>query len=82
MKAVIAGYARSPFHFANKGLLAGVRPDDLASQVVKALLARTDLDPALLEDVILGCAYPEASQGNNWRASSACSAACPRKWAA
>ena len=65
MKAVIAGYARSPFHFANKGLLAGVRPDDLASQVVKALLARTDLDPALLEDVILGCAYPEASQGNN-----------------
>ncbi|HBU64215.1 MAG TPA: acetyl-CoA C-acyltransferase, partial [Alcanivorax sp.] len=42
-----------------------VRPDDLASQVVKALLARTDLDPALLEDVILGCAYPEASQGNN-----------------
>ncbi len=65
MKAVIAGYARSPFHFANKGLLARVRPDDLASQVVKALLARTDLDPALLEDVILGCAYPEASQGNN-----------------
>ena len=65
MKAVIAGYARSPFHFANKGLLAQVRPDDLASQVVKALLARTDLDPALLEDVILGCAYPEASQGNN-----------------
>lgn len=65
MKAVIAGYARSPFHFANKGLLAQVRPDDLASQVVKTLLARTDLDPALLEDVILGCAYPEASQGNN-----------------
>ena len=65
MKAVIAGYARSPFHFANKGLLAEGRPDDLASQVVKALLARTDLDPALLEDVILGCAYPEASQGNN-----------------
>ena len=65
MKAVIAGYARSPFHFANKGLLARVRPDDLASQVVKALLAHTDLDPALLEDVILGCAYPEASQGNN-----------------
>ena len=65
MKAVIAGYARSPFHFANKGLLAQVRPDDLASQVVKALLAHTDLDPALLEDVILGCAYPEASQGNN-----------------
>ena len=65
MKAVIASYARSPFHFANKGALAGVRPDDLASQVVRGLLARTDLDPALLEDVILGCAYPEAAQGNN-----------------
>lgn len=65
MKAVIAGYARSPFHFANKGALAKVRPDDLAAQVVKGLLQRTDLDPALLEDVILGCAYPESSQGNN-----------------
>lgn len=65
MKAVIAGYARSPFHFARKGALAGVRPDDLAAQVVKGLLNRTKLDPALLEDVILGCAYPEAAQGNN-----------------
>lgn len=65
MKAVIAGYARSPFHFAKKGALAGVRPDDLAAQVVKGLLKRTKLDPALLEDVILGCAYPEAAQGNN-----------------
>lgn len=65
MKAVIAHYARSPFHFATKGGLAGIRPDDLAAQVVKGLLAATDLDPALLEDVILGCAYPEASQGSN-----------------
>ena len=65
MKAVIAGYARSPFHFAKKGALAEVRPDTLAADVVKGLLQRTDLDPALLEDVILGCAYPEAAQGNN-----------------
>jgi acetyl-CoA acyltransferase len=65
MKAVIAGYARSPFHFARKGALAEVRPDTLAAQVVKGLLQRTDIDPALLEDVILGCAYPEAAQGNN-----------------
>jgi len=65
MKAVIAAYARSPFHFARKGRLAGVRPDTLAAQVVRGLLQRTDLDPALLEDVILGCAYPEAAQGNN-----------------
>lgn len=65
MKAVIADYVRSPFHFARKGALAAVRPDEMAAQVVKALLSRTDLDPALLEDIILGCAYPEAAQGNN-----------------
>ncbi|MGB3430444.1 thiolase family protein [Achromobacter sp.] len=65
MKAVIAAYARSPFHFARKGRLADLRPDALAAQVVQGLLRRTDLDPALLEDVILGCAYPEAAQGNN-----------------
>ncbi|MCU1349111.1 MAG: acetyl-CoA C-acyltransferase [Acidobacteria bacterium] len=65
MKAVIAAYARSPFHFAKKGALAAVRPDTLAASVVTALLERTGLDPALLEDVILGCAYPEGPQGNN-----------------
>src|SRR4030095_11312377 len=65
MKAVISAYARSPFHFARKGRLAEVRPDTLAAEVVKGLLERVDLDPALLEDVILGCAYPEAAQGNN-----------------
>ncbi|WP_101674494.1 thiolase family protein [Alloalcanivorax mobilis] len=65
MKAVISRYVRSPFHFANKGGLTDIRPDDLAAQVVKGLLARTDLDPALLEDVILGCAYPEGPQGSN-----------------
>ncbi|SCK32033.1 acetyl-CoA acyltransferase [Variovorax sp. HW608] len=65
MKAVIGAYARSPFHFARKGRLAEVRPDTLAAQVVQGLLRRTDLDPALIEDVILGCAYPEAAQGNN-----------------
>jgi acetyl-CoA acyltransferase len=65
MKAVISAYARSPFHFAKKGALAEVRPDTLAAGVVQGLLQRTDLDPALLEDIVLGCAYPEASQGNN-----------------
>jgi acetyl-CoA acyltransferase len=65
MKAVISGYARSPFHFSRKGALAAVRPDDLAAQVVRALVERSGVDPALIDDVILGCAYPEASQGNN-----------------
>jgi len=65
MKAVISGYARSPFHFARKGALAEVRPDELAAQVVRGLIERSDIDPASIEDVILGCAYPEAAQGNN-----------------
>lgn len=65
MKAVISAYARSPFHFARKGRLADVRPDDLGAQVVQGLMRRTGLDPAQLDDVILGCAYPESSQGNN-----------------
>ena len=65
MQALISAYARSPFHFARKGALAGVRPDTLAAQVVTGLLQRTGIDPATLEDVIAGCAYPEAAQGNN-----------------
>jgi len=65
MKAVIAAYARSPQTFARKGALAQIRPDTMAAQVVSGLLARTKLDPALIEDVILGCAYPEGVQGSN-----------------
>ena len=62
---VIAGYARSPFHFATKGELARVRPDDLAAQVIRGLIERTKIDPADIEDVILGCAFPEGEQGLN-----------------
>lgn len=62
---VIAGYARSPFHFARKGGLINVRPDDLAAQVVKELVCRLDIDPREIEDLIMGCAYPEAEQGMN-----------------
>jgi acetyl-CoA acyltransferase len=62
---VIAGYARSPFHFAKKGALIDVRPDDLAAQTVKGLVARSGIDARLIEDLIMGCAYPEAEQGMN-----------------
>nr|WP_294516111.1 thiolase family protein [uncultured Rhodopila sp.] len=63
--AVIAGYARSPFHFAGKGGLARVRPDDLAAQVVRALVSRTAVKPEDIEDIIVGCAFPEGEQGLN-----------------
>ena len=62
---VIAGYARSPFHFAHKGELTKVRPDDLAAQVVRGLIERTGVKPEDIEDVIVGCAFPEGEQGFN-----------------
>jgi len=62
---VIAGYARSPFTFAKKGALARVRPDELCAQVISGLLERVKIDPATIEDVIVGCAMPEGEQGLN-----------------
>ncbi len=62
---VIAGYARSPFHFAHKGALTKVRPDDLAAHVVRGLVERTGVDPEQIEDLIVGCAFPEGEQGFN-----------------
>lgn len=62
---VIAGYARSPFAFANKGELAKVRPDDLLAHVVAALVERTGVNPQDIEDVVVGCAFPEGEQGMN-----------------
>jgi acetyl-CoA acyltransferase len=64
-EAVIAGYVRSPFHFANKGDLTKVRPDDLTAAVVKALIAKTGIDAKEVEDLLLGCAFPEGEQGLN-----------------
>ena len=62
---VIAGYCRSPFTPAHKGLLSKVRPDDLAAQVVKGLINKTGVNPHDIEDIILGCAFPEGEQGLN-----------------
>ena len=64
-KVVIAGYKRSPFHFANKGALTRVRPDDLVAAVVKALVKETGVKKEDIEDLILGCANPEGEQGMN-----------------
>ena len=64
-QAFIVDYLRSPFALARKGDLAGVRPDDLAAGVVSALVERAGVDPELVEDLILGCAFPEGEQGFN-----------------
>ena len=65
VSAVIVDWARSPFHRAHKGELRSVRPDDLASQVITGLLEKNDIEIADFDDLILGCAYPEAEQGYN-----------------
>ncbi len=62
---LLCGFKRSPHHFANKGALARVRPDDLAATVISALIRDTGVRPEDLEDLILGCAFPEAEQGFN-----------------
>ena len=62
---VIAAYGRSPFTFAHKGALTRLRPDDLAAQVVRGVVERAGLDPGDVEDLIVGCAFPEGEQGLN-----------------
>ena len=64
--AVIVAAARTPVGKAKRGSLVTVRPDELATQVVQELLRRVEtLDPAEIDDVILGCAFPEGEQGLN-----------------
>ncbi len=62
---VIAAYVRSPFTAATKGELARVRPDDLAAQVIRGLIEKSRIKPEDIEDLIVGCAFPEAEQGLN-----------------
>ncbi len=64
-RAVIAGYARSPFTLAAKGALARTRPDDLAAETIAVLVQRTGVKAEDIEAVILGCAFPEGEQGLN-----------------
>ena len=62
-KSHIIDGVRSPIGVKN-GQIVGLRPDDLAAQVVKSLLKRNSIEPNLIEDVIVGCAYPEGPQGH------------------
>ena len=77
-QAVIAGYARTPFTLASKGALARTRPDDLAAITVAALVARTGVNAADLEAVVLGCAFPEGEQGLNLARLVALAAGLPQ----
>src|SRR3546814_19523360 len=55
----------SDLHFAHKGEMVKLRPDEMAAQVVRGLLARTGVDAKDIEDLIVGCAFPEGEQGLN-----------------
>ncbi|MFC4421745.1 acetyl-CoA C-acyltransferase [Cupriavidus pampae] len=64
--AYIVAATRSPIGKAPKGAFKNMRPDDLLATVLKAAVAQVpSLDPALIEDAIVGCAIPEAQQGLN-----------------
>jgi acetyl-CoA acyltransferase len=65
-EAVIVAAARTPVGKARRGSLATTRPDEMAAAVIRELLHRAEgLDPAKVDDVILGCAFPEGEQGLN-----------------
>ncbi len=65
MRAVLVGYCRTPFHRAHRGSLKDSRPEDMAAAVVKGVIERTGINPESVEDLMLGCAYPEGEQGLN-----------------
>jgi acetyl-CoA acyltransferase len=61
----ILSAVRTPIGRAPKGVLRNTRPDDLAAVAAREALRRAEVDPAAIEDVVLGCAMPEAEQGLN-----------------
>ena len=64
-EAVIVSIARTAVGKAPRGVLRSTRPDDMAAAAIREALRRAPaLDPSEVEDVILGCAMPEAEQGN------------------
>ena len=65
MGALIVDWARSPFTKSHKGELMDIRPDEIAGQVARAVLNRNSIDNSQIDDIIVGCAYPEGEQGYN-----------------
>ena len=78
MKAYIVSTVRTAVGKAKRGTLATTRPDNMMAQVIKELLARApSLDPADIDDVIVGCAMPEGAQGLNMGRLAALRAGLP-----
>ena len=76
--AVIVAAARTAVGKAGRGSLRTTRPDDMAAAVIKAVIERSGIDPNEVEDVVLGCAFPEAEQGMNMARIAALRAGLPQ----
>jgi len=77
-EAVIASSVRTPVGKAFKGALRSTRPDDLAAVAIQEAIRRVPgLDPNEIEDIILGCAMPEAEAGMNVAGNAALRAGLP-----
>ncbi|MCD6580939.1 MAG: acetyl-CoA C-acyltransferase [Desulfuromusa sp.] len=73
---ILAAY-RTPGCRANKGKFKDMRPDDLAAVALSGLIERTKIDPMRIDDVVLGCAFPEGEQGMNVARIAALKAGIP-----
>ena len=79
-EAVIVAYGRSAIGKAKRGSLKDTRPESYGSQVLRGVLDRCPkLNPAEIDDVILGCAFQEAEQGNNVARYIALKAGIPKE---
>ncbi len=74
--AIVSG-VRTPFGRALKGSLKDTRPDDLGALVIKAAVEKAGVEAKEIEDVVLGCAMPEAEQGMNVARVAAIAAGLP-----
>jgi acetyl-CoA acyltransferase len=82
-EAVIVAGLRTAVGKAPRGALRTTRPDDMAAEVIRALLAKTpQLDPEMIDDVIIGCATPEGESGTNVARIAALRAGLPDSVAA
>ncbi len=73
---ILAAY-RTPGCRANKGGFKDMRPDDLAAAALKGLVERTSIDPMKIDDILIGCAFPEGEQGMNFARIAALKAGLP-----
>lgn len=73
---ILAAY-RTPGCRANKGGFKDMRPDDLAAAAISGLMERTGIDPTRIDDVLVGCAFPEGEQGMNLARIAALKAGLP-----